>query len=211
MFGLSVFITQYSVFITQYPNFVGPTASCFVWMSFHHSKNRIKSWKMKIGFTCFHHSKSDFSGMFVNKRRLWAPKASHIPLVTLSFLSFLSFFLFFSLSSPLFFLSLFFFICSSSEQKAHTQQPLTRIAFFLLSSDSLFFVLLPPVTHMLTHAHPSREIIDVDLQSHTEKLHHAFILLLVAIALILQSGRSVKIGIHSNDLLGIHSNDQDKA
>ena len=149
--------------------------------------------------------------MFVNKRRLWAPKASHIPPVTLSFLSFFSFFLFFSLSSPLFFLSLFFFICSSSEQKAHTYQPLTRIAFFLLSSDLVFFVLLPPVTHMLTHAHPSREIIDIDLQSHTEKLHHTFILLLVAIVLILQSGRSVKIGIHSSDLLGIHSNDQDRA
>ena len=34
LFGLSVFIIQYSVFITQYPNFVDPTASCFVWMSF---------------------------------------------------------------------------------------------------------------------------------------------------------------------------------
>ena len=136
------------------------------------------------------------------------PKSQSHPTGHSLFSFFLFFFSFlFSLSSPLFFLSLFFFICSSSEQKAHTHQPLTRIAFFLLSSDLVFFVLLPPVTHMLTHAHPSREIIDVDLQSHTERLHHAFILLLVAIVLILQSGRSVKIGIQSNDLLGIHSND----
>ena len=135
------------------------------------------------------------------------PKSQSHPTGQSLFSFFLLFFFYFSLSSPLFFLSLFFFICSSSEQKAHTHQPLTRIAFFLLSSDLVFFVLLPPVTHMLTHAHPSREIIDIDLQSHTEKLHHTFILLLVAIVLILQSGRSVKIGIQSNDLLGIHSND----
>ena len=136
---------------------MGPTASCFVWMSFHHSifsfhhsKSRIKSWKMKIGFTCFYHSKSDFSGMFVNKRRLWAPKASHIPPVTLSFLSF-SFS--FSLSSPFLFLSLFFFICSSSEQKAHTHWPLTRTAFFLLSSNSVFFLFCSsPTSH--SHADP---------------------------------------------------------
>ena len=92
-----------------------------------------------------------FSGMFINRRRLWAAKANHIPQVPLSFLFF--FFFFFSLSSPLFFLSLFFFICSSLEQKAHTHQPLTRIAFFLLSSNSVFFLFCSsPTGH--SHADP---------------------------------------------------------
>ena len=125
----------------------------------------------------------------------------HIPPVTLSFLSF---FFFFFLSSLLFFLSLFFFICSSfcfsSEQKAHTHRPLTRTAFFLLSFDSMFFLFCSfcssPTGH--SHANPSREIIDVDLQSHAEKLHHALILLIATIVLVLRSGWSIEIGIYSN-------------
>ena len=92
-----------------------------------------------------------FSGMFINRRRLWAAKANHIPQVPLSFLFF--FFFFFSLSSPLFFLSLFFFICSSLEQKAHTHQPLTRIAFFLLSSNSVFFLFFLFCSSPISHSH----------------------------------------------------------
>ena len=121
-----------------------------------------------------------------------------------------SFLFLFFLSSPLLFLSPFFFICSSFcsslEQKVHTHRPLTRTAFsfcFLpiqCSFCSFFFVLLPPVTHTPTHAHPSREIIGVDLRSHAEKLHHALILLIAAIVLILRFGRSVEISIHNNDL-----------
>ena len=50
-----------------------------------------------------------------------------------------------------------------------------------------------------SHADPSREIIGIDLRSHAEKLHHALVLLIVAIVLDLRSGRSVEIGIHSNN------------
>ena len=118
-------------------------------------------------------------------------------------LFFLSFFFFF-LSSLLFFLSLFFFICSSFcfslEQKAHTHRPLTRTAFFLLSFDSVFFLFCSfcssPTSH--SHANPSREIISVDLQSHVEKLHHALILLIATIVLVLRSGWSIENGIYSN-------------
>ena len=126
--------------------------------------------------------------------KLWAPKVRHchIAPITLSFLFFFSFFL----SSLLIFLSLFLCIyssfCSSSEQKAHTHRPLTRS---LTRRPT-------PVTHTPTtqrrHADPSREIIDVDLWSHAEKIHHTIILLIVAIVLILRSGRSVEIDIHSN-------------
>ena len=113
----------------------------------------------------------------------------HIPPVTLSFLS-----------SPLFFLSLFFFIYSFLERKAHTHRPLTH---FLLSSDSVFFLFFlfcyfcsSPTSH--SHANPSRKIIGVNLWSHAEKLHHALILLIAAIILVLRSGRSIEINIHSN-------------
>ena len=105
-------------------------------------------------------------------------------------------------------LSLFFFICSSlcssSEQKAHTHRPLTRTAFFLLSSNSAFFLFFLFCSYPIGHSHadPSRENIGVDLQSHVEKLHHELVLLIAAIVLVLRSGRSVEIGIHSNDLVG---------
>ena len=153
LFGLSVFITQYSVFITQYPNFVGPTTSCFVWMSFHHfifnfhhSKNQIKSWKMKTGFIT---QNLIFSGMFVNRRRLRAPKPSHIPPITLSFLFFFSFFPFLLHFS--FFLSFSLSILLQSKKLTH--QPLTCTAFFLLSSDSMFFLFCSsPTSH--SHADP---------------------------------------------------------
>ena len=123
--------------------------------------------------------------MSVNKWRLWAPKASALSHPTSH-----SLFSFFSLSSLLFFLSLFFFICSSLcsslEQKAHTHWTLTPVTH-------------TPTTHTPTHADPSWEIISFNLRSHAEKLHHALILLIATIVLVLQSGRSIGIGIHSND------------
>ena len=77
--------------------------------------------------------------------------------------SFLFLFFLFFLSSPLLFLSPFFFICSSFcsslEQKVHTHRPLTRTAFFLLSSNSVFFLFFlfcsfcsTPTSH--SHADP---------------------------------------------------------
>ena len=137
-----------------------------------------------------------FGGMFVNSWRLWAPNLTSHRSLSLFFL----FFLFF-LSFLLFFLSLFFFISSSF--------------CFLPIQYSFIFVLLPLVTHTSTHADPSREIIGVNLRSHTEKLHHALVLLIAAIVGIHSflsiwperrnrhpqqwSGRSIEIGIHSND------------
>ena len=130
--------------------------------------------------------------------------------------SLFSFFLFF----PPFLLYFSFFLSSSlsillfvlqSKKLILTDHSHAQRSFCFLpiqcSFCSFFFVLLPSVTHTLTHAHPSQEIIGVDLQSHTEKLHHAFVLLIAAIAIILRFGRSVKISIHSSNLLDIHSND----
>ena len=74
--------------------------------------------------------------MFVNRRRLWAPKASHIPPVTLSFLSFFFFpllfftFLSFSLLLYLFFF-LFFRAKNSYSLTTHTHSVL--FAFFQFS------------------------------------------------------------------------------
>ena len=64
---------------------------------------------------------------------------------------------------------------------------------------------LIPVNHSCRKAHThryidekSREIIGVNLRSHAEKLHHALILLITAIVLVLLSSRSVEISIHNN-------------
>ena len=70
-----------------------------------------------------------------------------------SLFSFFFFFFLFFLSSPLLFLSLFFFICSSLEQKAHTLRPLTCTAFFLLSSDSVFFLFFLFCSSPTGHSH----------------------------------------------------------
>ena len=119
------------------------------------------------------------------------------------FFFFFSFLLHFS-----FFLSSSLSVLLQSKKLILTNHSHAQHSFcFLPIQCSFFLVLLPPVTHTLTHANPSREIIGINLHSHVEKLHHAFILLLVAIVLILRSGRSVEIDIHSNDLLGIHNND----
>ena len=128
------------------------------------------------------------------------PKSQSHPTGQSLFSFFLLFFFFFSLSSPLFFLSLFFFICSSSEQKAHTHRPLTCMTFFLLSSDSTFFLFFLFCSYPTGHSHadPSREVIGVNLRSHIEKLHHALVLLIATIVLVLRSCQSVEIGIHSN-------------
>ena len=98
-----------------------------------------------------------FGGMFVNSWRLWAPNLT-------SHRSHSLFFLFFLFSFPFYF-SLF----------------LSSSFCFLPIQYSFFFVLLPPVTHTSTHADPSWEIIGVDLRSHSEKLHHALVLLIAAI------------------------------
>ena len=127
-----------------------------------------------------------FSGMFVNSWRLWAPNLTSHRSLSLFFL----FFLFF-LSFLLFFLSLFFFISSSF--------------CFLPIQYSFFFVLLPPVTHTSTHADPSREII-ASIFDHTPKSSttrsFSSSLLSSASTAFFRSGRSVEIGIHSNDLAG---------
>ena len=144
-----------------------------------------------------------FSGMFINRRRLWAPKASHIPLITLSFL--FSFFLHFSFFLS-YSLSILLFVLLQSKKLILTDHSHAQHSFCFLSIQcsfcSFFFVLLPLVTHMPTHADPSREIIGVNLQSHAKKLHHALVLLIAAIVVVLRFGRSVEIGIHSNDLAG---------
>ena len=71
--------------------------------------------------------------------------------------SFLFLFFLFFLSSPLLFLSPFFFICSSFcsslEQKVHTHRPLTRTAFFLFSSDSVFFLFFLFCSSPTGHSH----------------------------------------------------------
>ena len=112
--------------------------------------------------------------------KLWDPKARHchIPPITLfSFLFYPFFFTFLSFSLLYLFFFLFFFRAKSSYS---------------------------PTTHTghshadHTHADPSWEIIGVDLRSHVEKLHHALVLLIAAIVLVLRSGQSVEIGIHSN-------------
>ena len=132
-------------------------------------------------------------------------------------------------SLPLFFsflLHFSFFLSSSlsvllqSKKLILTNHSHAQHSFcFLLIQCCFFLVLLPPITHTPTHADPSREIIGINLHSHVEKLHHAFVLLLVAIVLVLQSGRASKsasiamifsastttiwpecrIGIHNND------------
>ena len=87
--------------------------------------------------------------MFVNRRRLWAPKASHIPPVTLSF--FLIFFFFPFLLHFSFFLSSSLSVLLQSKKLTH--RPLTCTAFFLLSSDSMFFLFCSsPTGH--SHADP---------------------------------------------------------
>ena len=110
------------------------------------------------------------------------------------FFSFFSTFLSFSLLLYLFFFLFFFRAKSSYSSTAHTHSVL------LLSFDSVFFLFCSfcssPTGH--SHANPSWEIIGVDLRSHTEKLHHALILLIATIVLVLQSGWSIEIGIYSN-------------
>ena len=146
-------------------------------------KNWWQSSKIKTAETCFQNSKT------ITQWHVHKP-------------------LFFFSPSPVFFLSLFFFIhssfFSSSEQKTHTHRSLTCTVFFLLSFDSVFFMFFlfcsfcsSPTGH--SHADPSREIIGVDLWSHAEKLHHVLVLLITAIVLVLRSGRSIEIGIHSNN------------
>ena len=181
----------HSVLVTHDPKLMGPTNEfLFGWVLSHGCE-----WpKLKTGFTCFQNSKTEFQWQVGKLDEIVGPKVRHchIPPITLSFLFFFSFFLY----SLLIFLSLFLCIyssfCSSSEQKAHTHRPLT---WSLTRRPT-------PVTHTPTtqcrHANPSREIIDVDLWSHAEKIHHAIILLIAAIVLVLRSGCSVEIGIHSN-------------
>ena len=132
------------------------------------------------------------SGNFVILLRLWAPKARHchIPPVTLSLSLF---FFFFPLSSLLFFLSfslllyLFFFVFFFGAKSSYS--PTTHTGHSHAGHSH--------ADH--SHADPSREIIGINLRSHVEKLHHALVLLIVAIVLVLRSGRSIEIGIHSND------------
>jgi len=111
--------------------------------------------------------------------KLWDPKARHchIPPITLVF-SFLFFPFFSTFLSFSLLLYLFFFRAKSS------YSPTTHTGH-------------SHVDH--SHADPSREIIGVDLRSHVEKLHHSLVLLVTAIVLVLRSGQSVEIGIHSND------------
>ena len=146
-------------------------------------KNWWQSSKIKTAETCFQNSKT-ITQWHVHKPFFFFPP------------------------SPLFFLSLFFFIhssfFSSSEQKTHTHRSLTCTVFFLLSFNSVFFMFFlfcsfcsSPTGH--SHADPSREIIGVNLRSHAEKLHHVLVLLITAIVLVLWSGRSIEIGIHSNN------------
>ena len=104
--------------------------------------------------------------------------------------SLFSFFLFF----PPFLLYFSFFLSSSlsillfvlqSKKLILTDHSHAQRSFCFLpiqcSFCSFFFVLLPPVTHTLTHAHPSREIISVNLRSHIEKLTtHSFSSLLLS-------------------------------
>ena len=136
--------------------------------------------------------------------RLWAPKATALSYPTSHSLS---------LSLSLFFFS----ICSSSEEKAHTHRPLTCTAFFLLSSNSVFFLFFlfcsfcsTPTSHSQTDPHQPKSRDHQRRSSITrQKAPPRARSLIAAIVLILRSSWSVEIGIHSNDgsLLETSGND----
>ena len=101
--------------------------------------------------------------------------------------------------------SLFFFFFFSTFLSF---SPLLYLFFFkakISYSPTTHTEKLIPVDHSCRKAHThryidekSREIIGVNLRSHAEKLHHALILLIAAIVLVLLSSRSVEISIHNN-------------
>ena len=128
--------------------------------------------------------------MFVNRRRLWALKASHIPLVTLSFLFFFFFFFF---SFPFYFS---FFLSSSSS--------LLLFAFFRFSILSFLFFSHRSLTRQPTPTQAERSsasIFDHTPKSSTTRSFSSLLLSSASTAFF-RSGRSVEIGIHSNDLAG---------
>ena len=70
-------ISKHLVFITQYPNFVGPTTSCFVWMSFESrfsSLNHSEKW-MRVTKTenCFQVLKTKTQWQSCKKTNLVGP------------------------------------------------------------------------------------------------------------------------------------------
>ena len=112
--------------------------------------------------------------MFVNRRRLWAPKASHIPPVTLSFLflflffPFFSTFLSFSLLLYLFFFLFFFRAKNSYSPTTHTHNVL--FAFFqfsVLFVLSFLFFSHQSLTHWPTPTQAKRS--SASIFNHTPK------------------------------------------
>ena len=115
MFGLSVFITQYSIFITHFPNFVGLIANCFVWISFltQLSKNWVWIMKIKDNFLIFSNWKMSNSGIIVNIY-IFVGLASKTCLHQVSSTNDSLFLSFFFLNSILCFPFSFFFLLSPS-------------------------------------------------------------------------------------------------
>ena len=176
-------------FLNSWSKTCGSHGWILVWMNFESrmwvTKTGCEWPKLKTRFICFQNSKTEFQWQVGKLDVIVGPKSQALSHPTGHSL-FFSFFL----SSLLFLLSLFFFICSSfcssSKQKSHTHRPLTLVTHtgHLHTSHS--------------HADPSREIIGSDLRSHAEKLHQVLVLLIVAIVLVLRSSWSVKIVIHDN-------------
>ena len=148
---------------------------------------------MKTHFSCFHNLYSITQWQFCNIAKIVGPKSQALSHPTGHSLSLSLSFFFFPLSSLLFFLSfslllyLFFFVFFFGAKSSYS--PTTHTGHSHAGHSH--------ADH--SHADPSREIIGIDLRSHVEKLHHALVLLIVAIVLVLRSGRSIEIGIHSND------------
>ena len=161
-----------------------------------------------LGVFSFHNSV--FNGIFVIKTIYWVPLVLSFQLSLLSPFGLSFFFFSFTFLSFSLLLYLFFFRAKSS------YSPTTHTLFFLF-----FLFCSSPTDHSHTdpcrpislcpspfpcrkaHIHQyidekSWEIISVNLRSHAEKLHHALVLLIAAIELVLRSGRSIKIGIHNN-------------
>ena len=108
--------------------------------------------------------------MFVNRRRLWAPKASHIPPVTLSFFLIFFFFPFFStfLSFSLLLYLFFFRAKSSLTDHSHAQHSFCFLS--IQCSFCSFCFVLPLFTHTPTQAERSSALIfDHMLKSSTTR------------------------------------------
>ena len=156
--------------------------------------------------------------MFVNRRRLWALKASHIPLVTLSFLFFFFFFFFSFVLHFCFFLPSSLSVLLQSKKfiltdHSHAQRILfVFFRFSVLSVLSFLFFSHRSLTHRPTPTQAERSL--ASIFDHTPKssttrpfssslLSYSFFDLVEASksASITTIWLERRIGIHSNNLI----------